>query len=65
MWLWLSTLYYLFDIHILKQDVMYEDIFLTMLDIPYSLTFLIYLYIILGKGTALQKIQVLCLFVGL
>jgi len=61
----LSTLYYLFDIHILKQDVMYEDIFLTMLDIPYSLTFLIYLYIILGKGTALQKIQVLCLFVGL
>jgi len=44
---------------------MYEDIFLTMLDIPYSLTFLIYLYIILGKGTALQKIQVLCLFVGL
>jgi hypothetical protein len=30
-----------FDVHILQQDVMCEDIFLRMLDVPYSLPFLI------------------------
>ena len=28
-----------FDVHILQQDVMYKDIFLTMLDIPYRLPY--------------------------
>ena len=55
MYMWLTTLYFHFDVHILQQDVMYKDIFLTMLDIPYSLPFLIELCIILGKGTKLQK----------
>jgi len=63
--MWLSTLYFHFDVHILQQDVMYKDIFLTMLDIPYSLPFLIYLCIILGKGTKLQKREVMFLLVGL
>ena len=58
-----STLYFHFDIHILKQDIFYKDIFLTMLDILYSLSFLIYLCTILGKGTRLQKREVLYLFV--
>jgi len=39
--MWLSTLYFHSDVHTLQQDVMYKDIFLTMLDIPYSLPFLI------------------------
>jgi hypothetical protein len=30
-----------FDVNILKQDVMYKDISLTMLDIPHGLPFFI------------------------
>ena len=54
-----------FDVHILQQDVIYKYIFLTMLDIPHSLTLLIELCIMLDKGTELQKGEDMCLFVGL
>jgi len=50
---------------ILQQYIMYKDIFLTMLDNPYSLCFLIELCIMLDKGTKLQKGEDMCLFVGL
>jgi hypothetical protein len=43
---------------------MYKDIFLTTLDIPYSLPFLVWLCITLGKGTKLQTGDVKVLFVG-
>jgi hypothetical protein len=54
-----------FGVHILQQSVTYTDMFLRMLDIAYSLPFLIWLCIILGKGTKLQQREILYLFVGL
>jgi hypothetical protein len=44
-----------FGVHVLQQNVMYKDIPLTTLDIPHSLPLLVQLFIILGKGTNLQK----------